>query len=255
MNKRGKSSSPVGGALLKVQNLHVATETQEILHGVSVEVKVGETVVLLGPNGAGKSTLASAVMGAPGLNITSGKMVFDGVDITELSVDERARQGIFMAFQAPVEIPGVSVQEMLFSAGSKKSPAEYAKRLELSPFILQRELNVGLSGGEKKKMEILQMMALNPKLAILDETDSGLDVDAARAVSKAVRNYQEETNLALLIVTHNARILQELKVDKVYVLVDGKVAKVGNGELINKIEKDGFKGMKLVTEDANEEEG
>lgn len=269
--------------MLKVQDLQVATETKEILHGVSIEVKAGETVVLLGPNGAGKSTLAGAVMGMPGLRVTGGKMIFDGVDITEMPVDERAKQGIFMAWQAPVEIPGVSVLEMLRAANDtrvrvgsarrhgraalplgrdlREAPsihqqlATYTKTLELSPFILQRELNVGLSGGEKKKLEILQMMALGPKLAILDETDSGLDVDAARAVSRAVRDYQKEQGTALLIVTHNARILQELKVDKVYVLVEGRVAKTGDGELIEKIEKDGFKGMKLVTEDASEEEG
>ena len=254
MNKRDKSSSPSPGALLEVQDLHVATDTKEILHGVSIDVKAGETVVLLGPNGAGKSTLAGVVMGTPGLKVTGGKMVFDGADITEMPVDERAKQGIFMAWQAPVEIPGVSVGEMLASVDCQL-PSAYAKTLELSPFILQRELNVGLSGGEKKKLEILQMMALGPKLAILDETDSGLDVDAARAVSRAVRDYQKEPGTALLIVTHNARILQELKVDKGYVLVEGRVAKTGDGKLIEKIEKDGFKGMKLVTEDASEEEG
>lgn len=251
--------------LLSVQDLHVTTETREILHGVSVEVKAGETVVLLGPNGAGKSTLASAVMGAPGLKVTSGKMMFDGADITEMPVDERARAGIFMAWQAPVEIPGVSVSEVLLASecSSTRSSrpsihqqlATYTRALELSPFILRRELNVGLSGGEKKKLEILQMMALAPKLAILDETDSGLDVDAARTVSRAVRDYQKEQGTALLIVTHNARILQELTVDKVYVLVDGKVAKTGDGKLIEKIEKDGFSGMKLVMEDTSEEEG
>ena len=258
MKKRGASLARE--TLFSVQDLHVTTETREILHGVSVEVKAGETVVLLGPNGAGKSTLASAVMGAPGLKVTSGKMMFDGADITEMPVDERARAGIFMAWQAPVEIPGVNVSEVLLAVGEcvpgyRQLLATYTKTLELSPFILQRELNVGLSGGEKKKLEILQMMALAPKLAILDETDSGLDVDAARTVSRAVRDYQKEQGTALLIVTHNARILQELTVDKVYVLVDGKVAKTGDGKLIEKIEKDGFSGMKLVMEDTSEEEG
>ncbi|MBR3180665.1 Fe-S cluster assembly ATPase SufC [Candidatus Saccharibacteria bacterium] len=261
MKKRG--SSLAGGALLKVKDLHVATEEKEILHGVSVEVLLGETVVLLGPNGAGKSSLASAVMGLPGLFVPSGKIEFDGAEITEEEIDERARRGIFMAWQAPVEIPGVGFRELLRVATEQpvttpRNPehrwASATKALELSPFMLQREVNVGLSGGEKKKLEILQMMALSPKLAILDETDSGLDVDAAKTVSKVIRDYQKETGLALLIVTHNARILQSLKVDKVYVLADGRVAKVGDGELIKKIEEEGFKGMQLLQMDGEENE-
>ncbi|MBR2830864.1 Fe-S cluster assembly ATPase SufC [Candidatus Saccharibacteria bacterium] len=278
MSKRG--SSLVGGALLKVEDLHVATDVKEILHGVSVEVLPGETAVLLGPNGAGKSSLASAVMGLPGLSVTGGKIEFDGAEITGEAIDERARREIFMAWQTPVEIPGVSFRELLLTTGECSGPrggydragareprndgrerrvpehrwASATKALELSPFMLQREVNVGLSGGEKKKLEILQMMALSPRLAILDETDSGLDVDAAKTVSKAIRDYQKETGLALLIVTHNARILQSLKVDKVYVLADGRVAKVGDGELIKKIEKEGFRGVQLLQMDGEENE-
>ena len=239
MKKRGSSLAP--GALLRVRDLHVATEEKEILPGASMEVLPGETVVLLGPNGAGKSSLASAVMGLPNLKVISGKIEFDGSEITEEEIDGRARRGIFMAWQTPVEIPGVSFRELLLSAGYINTLEKYVKMLNLSPFMLQREVNVGLSGGEKKKLEILQMMALSPRLAILDETDSGLDVDAAKNVSKAIRDYQKETGLALLIVTHNARILQELKVDKVYVMAEGRVAKTGGAAMMEKVLSEGFK--------------
>ena len=229
-------------SLLEVKKLSVAVGDREILHAASIGVKRGETVVLLGQNGAGKSTLGAAIMGAPGLKIMGGKIKFNGQDITELTSDKRAKLGVFMAMQNPVEIPGVSLKELLRTAGGELKD-EYLKALKLSPFLATRDLNVGFSGGEKKKAEILQMMCLKPKLAILDETDSGLDVDAARVVSQVIADYQKQTGMALLIVTHNARILQKLKVDKAYVLAEGRVIKEGDGKLVKKVERDGFKAF------------
>lgn len=231
------------GPILRAEGIKVATARREILHGIDLEINAGETVVLMGANGAGKSTLLSALAGT--LELTAGKIRFNNKDITNEPLDERARRGLLLAWQAPVEIPGVSTWEMLRSISDDpklgENLTELTKSLDLDPFLIQRDLNVGLSGGEKKKMEILQLLALNPKVALLDETDSGLDVDAAKSVAKTLRTYQKKTNLALVIVTHNARILQGLKIDKTYVLASGRVVKAGDEKLVEQILKQGFK--------------
>lgn len=237
--------------LLLAKNLHVATAEKELLHGVDLRVDKGETIVIVGPNGAGKSTLARALIGVADYNY-SGLMKFGTKEILNTPCEERAKLGMFLSYQDPVAIPGLPVSEMLRSAletrGIKMRLREFklqlAKNLEklaLNPFAGERELNVDFSGGEKKKLEILQMLTLRPKLAILDEIDSGLDVDAARLMSGVIRDYQKETECSLIIVTHNMRILQALNVDRVYVLRDGEVSCVGDVGLLEDIRKHGFK--------------
>ena len=237
--------------LLLAKNLHVATAEKELLHGVDLRVDKGETIVIVGPNGAGKSTLARALMGVADYSY-SGLMKFGTKEILNTPCEERAKMGMFLSYQDPVAIPGLPVSEMLRSAletrGIKMRLREFklqlAKNLEklaLNPFAGERELNVDFSGGEKKKLEILQMLTLQPKLAILDEIDSGLDVDAARLISGVIRDYQKETECSLIIVTHNMRILQALNVDRVYVLRDGEVSCVGDVGLLEDIRKHGFK--------------
>ena len=240
--------------LLTVSKLTAMVNGQEILHGVDFSVKDGETVVLLGQNGAGKSTIAAAILGDPKFEVT-GKIKFKGAEISGLSIDKRAKKGIFMSFQNPVEVSGVSTTEMLRTAleerTSKHVPIDEvresidkaAKKLGQKIWFSERELNVGFSGGEKKKNEILQMLVLKPKLVILDEIDSGLDVDAAENISEVLAEYQKETGCAYLIITHNMRVLSHLKPSKTVLIDKGSVYKVGDDGLAKTIEKRGFRAI------------
>lgn len=237
--------------LLKIEELYVNAEDKEILKGINLNINKGEVHVIMGPNGSGKTTTANAILNNPAYTKKSGKVIFDNTDITNEKTDEIARKGVFMSFQLPEEIPGISVANFLRYAKSKKigknikatafkiELIKYMKELKMNPKYMQRNLNVGFSGGEKKKNEILQMLVLNPKLAILDETDSGLDVDAIKTVSKGIDMFRNKEN-AVLIITHNTKILHNLDVDYVHILVDGKIVKTGGAELAKEIEEEGY---------------
>ena len=237
--------------LLEIKDLHVNAGEKEILKGLNLNIKKGEVHVIMGPNGAGKSTLANVILNNPQYTKTSGSVEFEGENINNLSTDQIAKKGIFMSFQLPEEIPGVSVTNFLKYAKNKitgkpvkvfelkKEIEKDVEELNMNQHLIQRNLNVGFSGGEKKKNEILQMLVLNPKLAILDETDSGLDVDAIKTVSKGIEMFKNENN-AVLIITHNTKILHSLKVDYVHVLVNGKIVKTGGQELASEIEENGY---------------
>ena len=238
-------------SLLEINNLYAEAEGKQILKGLNLKINKGETHVIMGPNGAGKSTTANVILNNPEYKKTSGEILFEGENINEESTDKIAKKGIFMSFQSPVEIPGISTFNFLKYAKNKvtEKPVKvfefkdqvknYMEELSMNPKLVERNLNVGFSGGEKKKNEILQMLVLNPKLAILDETDSGLDVDAIRTVSKGIEMYKNEGN-AVLIITHNTRILENLKVDHVHILVDGKIVKTGDASLAQEIEENGY---------------
>lgn len=238
--------------LLQVKDLTARVEETELLHGVSLDIGAGETHVLMGPNGAGKSTLGYTLMGSPAYKVTGGSIRFDGEDITELSADKRARMGMFLSFQTPLEVPGLSLEAFIRSAIRQKTGKpikifQFQKELEATMKLLnmdesfaERDLNVGLSGGEKKKAEILQLLMLRPKFAILDETDSGLDVDAVRTVYAGIEEYQKKRDGALLIITHSTRILESLRVDYTHVLVKGRLVKTGGPELVDEINAHGF---------------
>ena len=239
--------------ILEVKNLHVNAKETEILHGVNLTIGEDETHVLMGPNGAGKSTLGYALMGNPKYSITGGSIVFNGEDITDMPVNERAKKGIFLSFQNPLEVPGVTLSAFIRSAleqktgkrirlfDYKKKLAETMKLLSMDESYAERDLNVGFSGGEKKKAEILQMLMLEPSLAILDETDSGLDVDAVRTVSKGISIYKEKCHGSLLIITHSTRILESLSVDVTHVMEEGVIVKNGDASLVDQINENGFK--------------
>ncbi|MBD8975521.1 Fe-S cluster assembly ATPase SufC [Veillonella magna] len=243
--------------LLRVENLHVAVEEKEILKGIDLTINTGEIHVVMGTNGAGKSTLANAIMGNPAYTVTEGKIVFDGKDITEDAVNDRAKAGIFMSFQSPISIPGITVENFIRTAkttitGEQQRALAFKKELkskmdELSfdSSYAQRYVNDGFSGGERKKNEILQMSILNPKLAMLDETDSGLDVDAVRIVSEGVSRFHNENN-AVLIITHHNSILQKLKPDFVHILINGRIVKTGDASLVAEIEKQGYDAYKAL---------
>ena len=243
-------------ALLEVNSLHVSAGEKEILHGVDLTVGRDETHVLMGPNGTGKSTLGYAVTGNPVYTVTSGSIVFDGEDITALPVNERAKRGIFLSFQNPLEVPGVTLSAFIRSALEQKTGDrlrlwDFKKRLRETMRLLsmdesyaERDLNVGFSGGEKKKAEILQMLMLEPKLAILDETDSGLDIDAVRTVSQGVQLYRERVHGSLLIITHSTRILEALHVDATHVMEGGVIVKNGDASLVEEINENGFGGVR-----------
>ena len=242
-------------SLLEIKDLYAVAGEKEILKGLNLSIGKGEVHVIMGPNGAGKSTLANVILNNPEYKKTTGKIELDGEDITNLSTDKIAKKGVFMSFQAPEEIPGISCLNFLKVAKNKidEKPVKifefkdnvknYAKELNMNANLIDRNLNVGFSGGEKKKNEILQMLVLNPKLAILDETDSGLDVDAIKAVSKGIEMYKSNKN-SILIITHNMSILESLDVDFVHVLVDGKIVKTGNFELAKDILENGFSKYK-----------
>ncbi len=238
--------------LLLVSGLTASVDDKEILHGVDLSVEAGETHVLMGPNGAGKSTLGHVVMGDPTYEINAGSVTFDGQDVTALSPDKRSHAGMFLSFQAPVEIPGVPLSSFLRAAAAgrdglnlkgkqfRRHVQELCEKLDFDPAYLDRELGVGFSGGEKKKLEMLQLLLLKPKLAILDETDSGLDVDALSVVSRGIEEYRNTCDGTLVIITHNTRILERVEVDRVHVMVKGRMVHEGDASLIEKIDSEGF---------------
>ena len=243
--------------LLEIKDLHVNAGEKEILKGLNLKINKGEVHVIMGPNGAGKSTLANVILNNPIYTKTSGKVELEGENINNLTPDEIANKGVFMSFQLPEEIPGISVTNFLKYTKSKKENKpikifqfreeikKYMEELNMNPKLMERDFNVGFSGGEKKKNEILQMLVLNPKLAILDETDSGLDVDAIKIVSKGIEMYKNDDN-AVLIITHNTRILKYLKVDYVHVLVNGQIVKTSTEELAREIEENGYSKYKNI---------
>ena len=237
--------------LLEIKDLYVNAGQKEILKGLNLNIKKGETHVIMGPNGAGKSTLANVILNNPQYKKIEGQVMFDGDDISNLPTHEIAQKGVFMSFQSPEEIPGISTMNFLKYTKNKitgkpvkifelkKEVEKDIEELNMNKNLIERNLNVGFSGGEKKKNEILQMLVLNPKLAILDETDSGLDVDAIRTVSKGIQMYHNKNN-GVLIITHNTRILENLKVDYVHILVNGKIVKTGDMSLAEEIENNGY---------------
>lgn len=241
--------------LLSIEGLTASVDKKTILHNVNLNVAAGETHVLMGPNGAGKSTLGHLVMGDPVYTVNDGRIVFDGQDITELTTDKRSRAGLFLSFQAPVEIPGVPLSSFLRASiagrpGLEMKGKEFRRRvkelaaeLNMDTAYLNRELGVGFSGGEKKKVEMLQLLLLQPKLAILDETDSGLDVDAVRTVSKGVQLYRERVHGSLLIITHSTRILESLTVEAAHIMEKGVIVKNGDASLVDTINENGFGGI------------
>ncbi len=243
-------------ATLEIKNLHVTVDTEqgtkEILKGVDLVIKSGESHAIMGPNGSGKSTLAYTIAGHPKYTVTQGEILLDGEDVLEMSVDERARAGLFLAMQYPVEIPGVSVSNFLRTAKTAIDGEAPALRtwikdvkgamdnLRMDSTFTERNVNEGFSGGEKKRHEILQMELLKPKIAILDETDSGLDVDALKIVSEGVNRAKDANDFGLLLITHYTRILKYIKPDFVHVFVAGKVAEQGGPELADKLEAEGY---------------
>jgi len=245
--------------VLSIKNLHAGVEEKEILKGLNLEVKAGEVHAIMGPNGAGKSSLASVLSGRPNYEVTAGEVILDGKDLLELSPEDRAREGVFLAFQYPVEIPGVSNVNFLKTAmneireyrGQEPLTAKEFMRLsrekqELVEFdakLVNRSLNEGFSGGEKKRNEIFQLAMLEPKLIILDETDSGLDIDALRIVSRGVNNLRNEGN-AFIIITHYQRLLDYIVPDYVHVLADGKIVKSGDKTLALELEEKGYDWLK-----------
>jgi Fe-S cluster assembly ATP-binding protein len=240
---------------LEIQNLHVRTEEREILHGVDLVVKRGETHALMGPNGSGKSTLANSLMGNPNYEVTEGRILLDGEDMTEADPDERARAGLFMAFQYPATIPGVSVANFLRMAmnATREEPIkvkefgallrENMDLLRINREFTSRYLNEGFSGGEKKRAEILQLAMLEPNLAVLDETDSGLDIDALRIVADGVNAMRGEER-GFLIITHYTRILEYVKPDFVHILIDGRIVREGGAELADELEEKGYEWVR-----------
>jgi Fe-S cluster assembly ATP-binding protein len=241
---------------LEIRNLHVSAGDKKILKGVDLHVRTGEFHALMGPNGSGKSTLANAIMGHPNLEVTEGQIIFDGVDITEADPDERARSGLFLAFQYPVAIPGVTVAKYLrmvmnahrAARGEQPIPLkEFRTRVEAAMELMKvpkefstRYLNEGFSGGEKKRMEILQLALQEPTLAVLDETDSGLDIDALNTVAQGVNTVAENSTLGVLIITHYQRILHMVKPHFVHVMFEGRIVKEGGPELVEQLEKRGY---------------
>lgn len=241
---------------LEIKDLHVSVDTGEemkkILKGVNLTIKSGEIHAIMGPNGSGKSTLAYALAGHPKYQVDSGEALLDGENILEMDPNERAQAGLFLAMQYPVEVPGVTVSNFLRTAKTAvdgeapklrswvKEVNESMENFRMDPTFAQREVNVGFSGGEKKRLEILQMELLKPKFAILDETDSGLDIDALRIVSEGVNRVSDGTDLGILLITHYTRILRYIKPDFVHVFVNGRIADLGGPELADKLEEEGY---------------
>jgi len=243
-------------SVLEIRDLHVSVgegdEAKEILRGVDLTVRSGETHAIMGPNGSGKSTLAYSIAGHPKYTVTGGTVTLDGEDVLAMKVDERARAGLFLAMQYPVEVPGVSVSNFLRSAATAvqgeapkvrtwvKDVKSAMSDLEMDPAFAERNVNEGFSGGEKKRHEILQLRLLKPRIAILDETDSGLDVDALRVVSEGVNKSRESTDVGVLLITHYTRILRYIKPDFVHVFVAGRIVDEGGPELAEKLEEHGY---------------
>ena len=249
--------------MLSIKNLHASIGDKEILKGINLEIKAGEVHAIMGPNGAGKSTLSAIIAGNENYEVTEGEVILDGEDLAELAPEERAHKGVFLSFQYPVEIPGVSVTNFMRSAinetrkakGLEEMPAnemlklirEKSELLEIDRKFLSRSLNEGFSGGEKKRNEIFQMAMLEPKLAILDETDSGLDIDALRIVANGVNKLKSEKN-AVLVITHYQRLLDYIVPDFVHVLYNGKIVKSGGAELAHELEDKGYDWIKQEQE-------
>ncbi|MDP7115570.1 MAG: Fe-S cluster assembly ATPase SufC [Candidatus Woesearchaeota archaeon] len=240
-------------AVLEIKDLHVKVEEKEILKGLTMSIELGKINALMGPNGSGKSTLAHVLMGNPKFEVSSGKILYNGKDITSLSTDERAKKGLFLSFQYPHEVSGITISNFLrtaINAGREKDDKikvmdfkklldEKMDSLKMDKSMARRYLNEGFSGGEKKRAEILQMVVLDPKLAILDETDSGLDIDALKAVAEGVNAFMTPEK-CILIITHYKRILEFIKPDKLFILIDGKIALEGGGELVDQLEEKGY---------------
>lgn len=245
--------------MLQIKNLHASVEDKEILKGINLEVNAGEVHAIMGPNGAGKSTLSAVIAGNENFEVTEGEIILDGEDLGDLAPEERAHKGVFLSFQYPVEIPGVSVTNFMKTAinesrkakGLEDMPAsemlklikEKSELLEIDRKFLSRSLNEGFSGGEKKRNEIFQMAMLDPKIAILDETDSGLDIDALRIVANGVNKLKNENN-AVIVITHYQRLLDYIVPDFVHVLHDGKIVKTGGKELALELEEKGYDWLK-----------
>jgi Fe-S cluster assembly ATP-binding protein len=239
-------------ATLEIRDLHVSVEAKQILAGVNLTIKAGETHAIMGPNGSGKSTLAYSIAGHPKYTVTSGTVTLDGEDVLAMTVDERARAGVFLAMQYPVEVPGVTVSNFLRSAATAvrgeapalrhwiKEQKEAMAKLEMDPAFATRNVNEGFSGGEKKRHEILQLELLKPKVAILDETDSGLDIDALRVVSEGVNRVHATGETATLLITHYTRILRYIQPDFVHVFVKGRIVEEGGKELADELEANGY---------------
>ncbi len=250
-------------ATLEIRDLHVSVnadgEPQEILRGVDLTVRAGETHAIMGPNGSGKSTLAYSLAGHPKYTVTAGTVTLDGADVLAMKVDERARAGLFLAMQYPVEVPGVSVSNFLRTAATAvrgeapklrlwvKEVREAMSSLSIDPSFAERNVNEGFSGGEKKRHEILQLELLKPKIAILDETDSGLDVDALRVVSEGVNRVRESGEVGTLLITHYTRILRYIKPDFVHVFIDGRIVEEGGPELADRLEAEGYERYAAAT--------
>lgn len=241
--------------MIKIKNLHATVEGKEILRGIDLEINAGEVHAIMGPNGSGKSTLANVIAGNEGYEVTKGEVIFEGEELLDMSPEERARTGVFLAFQYPIEIPGISNATFLKTAINEIRKAhdkeeitakefmqrtrEFAKILSMPDDLISRSVNAGFSGGEKKKNEIFQMLMLNPKLALLDETDSGLDIDALKVVSQGVNHFRGKDN-AVLLVTHYQRLLNYIVPDFVHVLSNGKIIKSGGKELALELEEKGY---------------
>jgi Fe-S cluster assembly ATP-binding protein len=248
---------------LEIKNLHVAVETEDgqkpILKGVDLTVKSGETHAIMGPNGSGKSTLAYSIAGHPKYTITSGSVTLDGVDVLDMKVDERAQAGLFLAMQYPVEVPGVSMSNFLRTAKTAldgeapklrtwvKDVNDALDRVRMDRDFAQRNVNEGFSGGEKKRHEIVQLELLNPRFAILDETDSGLDIDALKVVATGVNRFSEQGDRGVLLITHYTRILRYIKPDFVHVFVGGRIAEEGGPELAEQLEAEGYEKYSAVS--------
>lgn len=242
----------MNNALLTINKLNASADEKSILHDLNLQIKSGETHVLMGPNGAGKSTLGNVILGNPQYTVDCGSIFWKDEDITSLRTNERAKRGIFMSFQSPIEIPGISISQFIRTAAEAKSVQkirfkdfrlkmnEAVKTLHINPEWINRELNVGFSGGERKKIEMLQLLMLEPELAILDETDSGLDVDAVKTVSQGIEAFRKNSDRSLLIITHNSKILEYLKVDFVHIIVNGTIVKTGDASLIELVNRQGY---------------
>ena len=236
--------------LLKIENLHVEVEGKKILKGVDLELDTGKINALMGKNGSGKSTLANTIMGHPKYKVTRGKIFFDDIDVTNMLPNERSKLGIFLSFQHPQEIEGITIINLIKNALREKGEKisifkikellrNKGRELEFENEFFKRYLNMGFSGGEKKKMEILQLLLLNPKLAILDETDSGLDIDSLKIISKEINSFKNKKN-GILIITHYKRILDYVNPDKVFIMKDGKIIREGDISIVEKLEKEGY---------------